>query len=77
MLFRYARVKGLGTAVSSSIAYQEKADWKKVSGYAVTAVNWGYSNGFIGNGSDLKPQDNITRAEAATIMARFVVKYGI
>ena len=38
-------------------------------------MNWGYEKGFIANGSNFKPKDNITRREAAVMLARFLEKY--
>ena len=77
MLYRYAKYKGLDVNVANKNAYREKADASDVASWARDAVNWGYIHGIIGNGSDLKPKDDITRAEAATIIARFIVIYGI
>lgn len=75
ILYKYAEVFGADTSVDRKNAYLEKADGKQVSGYAAEAMNWGYLNGFIGNNSDLLPKDNITRKQAATILARFFQKY--
>ena len=77
MLYRYAQAKGLDVSVKNKKAYLEKADAAAVASWAKTEVNWGYVHGLIGNGSDLKPGDDITRAEAATIIARFIVTYGL
>jgi hypothetical protein len=38
----------------------------------VEAVNWGYENGIIGNKSLFKPQDNLTREDAATMLHRYI-----
>lgn len=78
MLYRFARdVRKINVTVGDANAYKAKADAKNVSSWAREAVNWGYVNGFIGNGSDLAPRNSIKRSEAATMIARFLVKYGI
>ena len=76
ILYSYAVYKGYDVSAAEG-KYREVDDWKEVSNYAVPYVNWGYANGFIGNGSLLKPKDDITRAEAATVLSRFIRKYGI
>ena len=38
-------------------------------------MNWGYEKGLIGQGSDLRPKENITRQDAAMIIARFLKKF--
>jgi len=77
ILYSFAQYCELDVSVDNAKKYLEKPDANKVASYARVMVNWAYTNGFIGNGSDLKPTDNITRAEAATIMSRFLVKYGV
>jgi hypothetical protein len=77
MLYSYALFKNLDVSVRDENSYLKAADGSAVSKYARTMVNWGYENGFIGNNSDLKPKDAITRAEAATIISRFINKYGL
>ncbi|MBR4588631.1 MAG: S-layer homology domain-containing protein [Lachnospiraceae bacterium] len=73
MLYRYtAEVCGIDTSVENENALFEKPDGIKVSVYARPAMNWGYVNGLIGQGSDLCPHQSITRAECAAIMARFM-----
>ena len=67
--------KGYATKVNNANAYKKKADAGYVSSYAVKAVNWGYSKGLIGVGSNLEPQKDITRQDAAVIIARFLQKY--
>jgi uncharacterized repeat protein (TIGR02543 family) len=76
MLYRYAgNFKNYDVTVADKNAYLAKEDAADVASWARTAVNWGYINGFIGNGSNLEPKKEISRAEAATIMARFINKY--
>ena len=75
ILYGYAAYKGYATKVNNANAYKKKADAGYVSSYAVKAVNWGYSKGLIGVGSNLEPQKDITRQDAAVIIARFLQKY--
>ena len=48
-------------------------DYAEVSGYAVAAMDWAVSCGII-NGADglLAPQAGATRAQAATLLMRFI-----
>ena len=75
ILYGYAKLKGYDTKVKSSKSYTEKPDYSTVSSYARESINWGYENGFIGNGSPLRPLEPISRQDAATIIARFLKKY--
>jgi hypothetical protein len=60
---------------TSSTAYKNCADYKQVSGYALSAIAWGYEKGFIGANKKLNPKASITRAEAAAILQRFLTYY--
>ena len=76
ILYRYAGTyKGYDVSVTNANAYRAVEDSGEVARYAREAINWGYSVGLVGQGSLLKPTANITRAEAATIMARFLQLY--
>lgn len=72
MMYSYAQYKGYSVRVPDAESYMEVSDYSTISDYAVTMVNWGYVNGIIGNGSDFKPKNNISRAEAATMISRFL-----
>ena len=49
------------------------ADASRVSAYAETAIQWAAQNGIMsGDGTNLNPQDNATRAEAASMLMNFV-----
>ncbi|MBR4587851.1 MAG: leucine-rich repeat protein [Lachnospiraceae bacterium] len=74
ILYGYAKWKGYDTSAPAG-KYKEKEDASQVSAYAVEAMNWGYANGFIGNGSPFRPKEEISRQDAATIIARFLRKY--
>jgi len=75
ILYRCAKYKEHNTNVATKIGYMARQDADKVASYTREAVNWGYLNGFIGNGSDLRPTEPISREDAATIMARFLKRY--
>lgn len=71
-LFRYAVSKGL-----HEVTLEERlsgfVDGNAVSPFAVQALNWAVSQGFIGGRDDgtLDPQGQATRAEAAAILMRY------
>ncbi len=72
MLYRYA------DSPKTSGTLNAFTDRGKVSGYAVTALNWAVENGIItgkGNGI-LDPRGNVTRAEAAQMLMRYAEKIG-
>ena len=49
------------------------ADALDVSEYAMPAMQWACGAGVIeGSGANLNPQDSATRAEAATMLMRFI-----
>ncbi len=72
MIYSYAKSIGMDVSVSSAASYKNRADWQNVSGYAIPMVNWGVEKGLIGVNSNINPKDNLTRAEAATIIKRFM-----
>ncbi len=77
ILYRYAVYKEYRTGVSGDLSAY--ADASKVSGYAVTALTWAVQSGII-NGmtpQTLEPQGNATRAQAATILTRFILNYRV
>ena len=71
ILYRYCNGKGIDTSKQGSLSGFPDAG--KVSSYATTALQWTVAEGIIG-GSDgkLLPQGNATRAQAATILMRFI-----
>jgi len=75
IIYGFAKYKGYDTSVVSAKTYLEKADAKDVASYARESMNWGYEKGLIGQGSDLRPKENITRQDAAMIIARFLKKF--
>ena len=75
LLYKYAYYKGYNTglAYSDLSAY---TDLGSVSGYAETAMRWAVENGIItGSEGRLDPQGIATRAQAATLLERFVSKF--
>lgn len=75
MLYRYADYEGRYTYVWDTESYKACSDYFKTSPYAMEAIQWCYNNDIMGVNSDLKPQLTITRAEAATMLKRFVYYY--
>ena len=54
-------------------SYKTKPDAKKVSKYAREYMDWAYKRNLIGQGSDLNPLGDLTRAEAAAMFMRFEI----
>lgn len=77
ILSRYAAYKGLNTTVYDTEAYKECADYKTVSDYALSAVQWAYNHGVMGVDSDLKPNANIYRCDMAIMLVRTIQNLGI
>ena len=71
ILFRYAEMKEFETSKRGDLS--TFPDGSKVGSWAETAMQWAVAEGII-NGSDgkLLPQGNATRAQAATILMRFI-----
>lgn len=77
MMYRYAIRKGYD--VSKKADFSKFKDSSRVSGFAKDAMQWAVGTGIItgkDNGTKLDPQGNASRAECATIIMRFVEKYG-
>ena len=71
ILYRYAQHKGYDLPTSGSLTGFPDAD--KISAYAVEAMVWAVSNGFITGFEDgtLSPGAGTTRAQVATVLMRF------
>lgn len=68
MLYRYAGTPDVSGTISGF------GDTSSISDWAEDAMIWAVQNGILaGNGSNLNPQSNATRAEVATMLMRFVV----
>lgn len=74
ILCRYAGYKGQSTDESADISVFE--DSYLVSPYAHSSLIWAVAKGYIGGKSEktLAPLDNATRAEALTVLYRFIKK---
>jgi len=69
ILYRYA---GSPSGSNSLSGYD---DYSKISSYALSAVKWAVSAGYIqGSGSRLNPTASATRAEVAVMLYRFLTK---
>ena len=77
MLYKYAVIKGFADSGSTYTADLSKyADEILVSDWARQQIKWAFSTGMLA-GSDgyIKPQVNITRAETAVVLSRFMDTY--
>ena len=71
MLFRYAVKNGL-EAVTLSENLTQFTDASDISAWAVSAMQWAVGQGLIqGSNGQLRPQENASRAEVATILMHF------
>jgi predicted membrane chloride channel (bestrophin family) len=57
-------------------SYKTKKDAKQVSKYAREYMDWAFKRNLIGQGSDLNPLGDLTRAEAAAMFMRFEMNKG-
>ena len=74
MLYRYSQLKGKDVSVGEDTNILSYDDAFSVSEWAMPAMQWACGAGLInGIGSNLVPQGNATRAQVATIMARYLV----
>ncbi len=71
MMMRYADFKGFDTSKRTKLTSFSDAD--SVSSWALQNVQWAVAEGLIkGSGGKLAPLDPTNRAEAATILMRFI-----
>lgn len=76
-MYRYANYMGYDTSVKED--FSRFNDAAKDNDFAKEAMQWQSGNGIItgkNNGTALDPQGNASRAECATIIMRFMEKYG-
>ena len=78
LLYRYADYKGYDMAVEGDLS--RFPDGEKTSEYAEAAMCWAVSVGLFqgiagGDAIWLKPQNGATRAQAATVLVRFLEKF--
>ncbi len=74
ILYRYAVYKGIDAVTMEENLHFEDAN--EISEYAISAMNWIVGQEIIKGYEDntVKPQNNATRAEAATMLKRFIEK---
>ena len=73
MLHRYAKGLNLDNGVRAE--FDKFQDAANVSEYADEAMQWAVGNGIITGkyeGTIIDPQGNVTRAECATMISRFL-----
>lgn len=74
MMYRYAQFKGFDTSASKDIS--EFPDAGNVSGFALDGMKWAVGTGLItGDGGNINPMGNASRAVCATIIMRFMNYY--
>ncbi len=73
ILYRYELYRGRDVSAGAYDGAATYPDYAEVSGYAVAAMDWAVSSGIV-NGADglLAPQAGATRAQAATLLMRFI-----
>jgi hypothetical protein len=73
MLYNYAKYKGLNVTVTGSSVLDGYADSGRVSAWAEGAMKWAVSARILsGDGGNLDPQGNTTRAQIAAVLQRFI-----
>ncbi len=74
ILHRYAKYKGYDVSVGEDTNILSYKDFDKLSEYAIASMQYAVGSGLIKGRTEstLNPQDNATRAEAATILIRFI-----
>ncbi|MDR3148394.1 MAG: S-layer homology domain-containing protein [Oscillospiraceae bacterium] len=72
ILYNFAKQKGINTSKTTDLSAY--TDWSSASSYARDAMSWAAAEGLIlGRTADtLAPKGNATRAEAATLLRRFI-----
>ena len=76
ILYRYAKYKGMDVSVGEDTNILDFADATSISSYAVSAIQWACGAGIM-NGTDtlkLSPKGLTTRAQAASMMQRFLTE---
>ncbi|MEG1501189.1 MAG: S-layer homology domain-containing protein, partial [Clostridiales bacterium] len=71
IIWRYAKYKGYDVTATADLA--KFADAGTISEYAIPAMHWVIGEGLMeGNGDQLAPRDNATRAQLAAVLMRFM-----
>ena len=73
ILYRYAAYQGNDVTVAGNTSFIDSAE---IAAYAETAVTWAQKNGIIAgkSGNVFDPTGQTTRAEAVTILYRYITK---
>lgn len=72
ILWRYAKYKGYDVSVGEDTNIPSYEDAFNVSEYAIPAMQWACGAGLMeGDGVNLMPRANATRAQAAALLMRF------
>ncbi|MBQ2830553.1 MAG: S-layer homology domain-containing protein, partial [Oscillospiraceae bacterium] len=77
ILWRYARFRGIDTSSGENVSLLKFSDAKKISAYAISALQWACGEQIINGTVDaqgaivLDPQGSATRAQIAAILMRF------
>lgn len=75
MLNNYCKYKGKFKTVNGNLSAFK--DYKNISSYAKDAMNWAVGNGVItGSNGNVNPKGNATRAEAASMIYKYCLKFG-
>jgi hypothetical protein len=73
MIYNYANLKGIDVSMGEDTNILSYDDFTETSQYAIPSIQWAVGAGLIGSeNSKLEPQSNVTRAEVATILMRFI-----
>lgn len=74
MLYRYAQFSGADLSVSANTSFEHFTDWNTISPWAIDYMRWAVYQELISGTNDarLHPTGTATRAEAATILVRFI-----
>lgn len=77
MLYRYAVKAGISTSGADIGASAKYSDWKRISDYAVEAMNWANGANIINGMTDteIAPEGYANRAQFAAIIIRFSSLY--
>ena len=73
IIYRYCQFKGIDVT-TGEVILANYDDFGAVSDYAVEAIKYAVGSGLMKGRTDrtLNPRENVTRAEAATLIMRFV-----
>ena len=74
IMYRYAKAKGYDVSAGENTNILSYEDADKISSYAVEALQYTAGSGIMKGKTEstLNPLDNATRAEAATVVMRFI-----